>query len=175
MVERIVITGASGNVGTALLRRLAADPGYDIVGIIRRRPPDTDVYRSVTWHELDLADSDAAQRLPAVFEYARAVVHLAWGFQPTRNTRYLDAVGIAGSRAVCRAAHTAGVGQLVHMSSIGTYAAGRHGHRVSESWSTAGIPTSAYSRAKAAAEAQLDDYERAHPDDAVPVARLRPD
>jgi hypothetical protein len=37
-----------------------------------------------------------------VFEGARAVVHLVWGFQPTRNTRYLDAVGIAGSRAVCR-------------------------------------------------------------------------
>jgi uncharacterized protein YbjT (DUF2867 family) len=34
--KRIVITGASGNVGTALLRRLAEDgTDYEIIGITR--------------------------------------------------------------------------------------------------------------------------------------------
>ena len=55
MSKRIVITGASGNVGTVLLRRLAEDgTDYEIVGVTRRRPPPDGVYRSVQWHELAL-------------------------------------------------------------------------------------------------------------------------
>ena len=161
MPTRIVIIGASGNIGTALLRRLAAAEGeYEIHGVARRRPPPIGVYESVTWHQLDVAEHLAATRLQRVFTGADSVVHLAWAFQPTRNTRYLDAVGVNGSSAVLNAARAAGVGQLVHMSSVGTYAAGRYGQRVDESWSTAGIPSSPYSRAKSAVEAILDDYER---------------
>jgi nucleoside-diphosphate-sugar epimerase len=174
MATRTVITGASGNVGTALLRRLASAGGdYEVVGIARRRPPHTGIYRSADWHQLDIADPDAAARLCKVFDGADCVVHLAWGFQPTRNTSYLDAVGIGGSRAVLDAAHAARVGQLIHMSSIGAYAAGRYGQRVDESWPATGIPTSAYSRAKAAAEAMLDDYELDHVDRIV-ITRMRP-
>jgi hypothetical protein len=33
----------------------------------------------VRWHELDLAEADAARELPPIFEGADAVVHLAWG------------------------------------------------------------------------------------------------
>jgi UDP-glucose 4-epimerase len=174
MTERIVITGASGNVGTALLRRLASGPERELVGITRRRPPERDIYRNAMWHEIDIADTDAVARLVPVFDGADVVVHLAWGFQPTRNIPYLDAVGIGGSAAVLQAAHQAKVGQLVHMSSIGTYAAGRYGERVTEEWSTAGIPTSAYSRAKAAAEAQLDAYQQTHAEDGIAIARMRP-
>jgi UDP-glucose 4-epimerase len=37
---RIVVVGASGNVGTAILRRLRAEPGVDdVVGVARRLPP----------------------------------------------------------------------------------------------------------------------------------------
>ena len=36
---RVVVTGASGNVGTSLLRALASDDQVDeIVGLARRRP-----------------------------------------------------------------------------------------------------------------------------------------
>ncbi|WP_240762543.1 hypothetical protein [Micromonospora sp. HM134] len=38
---RIVIVGATGNVGTAVLRRLGREPGLDLVGVARRLPgPD---------------------------------------------------------------------------------------------------------------------------------------
>jgi UDP-glucose 4-epimerase len=172
--KRIVITGASGNVGTALLRRLAEDDtDYDIVGVTRRRPPADGVYRSAQWHEADLAEPGAEIELLNVFREAQCVIHLAWGFQPTRNTRYLDAVAINGSSAVLSAAHNAKVPQLLHMSSVGTYAAGRYGERVDESWSTAGIRSSAYSRAKSTVEHMLDDYERRNPD-GVGITRMRP-
>jgi UDP-glucose 4-epimerase len=174
MSSRIVITGASGNVGTALLKRLTmSGADYDIHGVARRRPPPSGVYQRAHWHQLDLADPQSVTRLQRIFTGADCVVHLAWGFQPTRNTRYLDAVGIGGTSAVLTAAHVAGVGQLVHMSSVGVYAAGRYGQHVDESWSTAGIPTSPYSRTKSQAEAMLDDYERTTAD-GVAVARLRP-
>lgn len=174
MSKRIVITGASGNVGTALLRRLADDGSdYDIVGIVRRRPPPDDVYRSVHWHEVDLADPGVEIQLLNVFRGAACVVHLAWGFQPTRNRRYLDAVGVNGSAAVLSAAHDAKVPQLLHMLSVGTYAAGCYGEKVDETFSTAGIPSSAYSRAKSAVEHMLDGYERDNPN-GVGITRMRP-
>jgi UDP-glucose 4-epimerase len=174
MPERIVITGASGNVGTALLRRLAGDGAdHEIVGIARRRPPQDGIYRCADWHQLDVADPDAETKLANVFRGATCVVHLAWGFQPTRNTRYLDAVGIGGSEAVLKAAHSAEVPHLLHMSSVGTYAPGRYGEKVDESWSTAGVRSSPYSRAKSAVEEMLDDYERRNPD-GVAITRMRP-
>lgn len=172
---RIVITGASGNVGTALLRRLAgSDADHDLVGVVRRPPEPVGEYRRVAWHGLDLAKSEATQQLRAVFDGADAVVHLAWGFQPTRNTSYLHQTGVGGTAAVVEAAHAAGVGQLVHMSSVGTYAAGSYGRRVDESWPTTGIPSSPYSRDKSEAEKLLDVYEQKHGTSGVTVARMRP-
>jgi UDP-glucose 4-epimerase len=172
---RIVITGASGNVGTALLRKLGdADPGHQLVGVVRRPPKPVGSYERVEWNGLDLAEAGTEAELRRVFDGADAVVHLAWGFQPTRNTEYLTRIGVGGTSAVLAAAHAASVGHLLHMSSVGTYAAGRYGRRVDETWPTTGIPTSPYSRDKSAAEALLDDYEREHGDAGVAITRMRP-
>ena len=171
---RVVITGASGNVGTALLRRLGESPDHDLIGVVRRPPAPVGVYRRVRWHSVDLADDDAPERLRPIFEGADVVVHLAWGFQPTRNLVYTQRQAVGGSAAVLAAAHAVSVGHLLHMSSSGTYAPGRYGSLVDETWATAGISTSPYSRHKAAVEAMLDDYEHAHGDGAVPVTRMRP-
>lgn len=170
---RIVITGASGNVGTALLRRLTG-AGHDLVGVVRRPPKPVGVYENVQWRGLDIAGPHAAPDLREVFDGADAVVHLAWGFQPTRNISYLAQVGVGGTAAVLEAAHAAQVGQLIHTSSVGTYAAGRYGQRVDESWSTEGISTSPYSRHKSTAEKLLDDYERENGDAGVTITRMRP-
>jgi UDP-glucose 4-epimerase len=168
----IVITGASGNVGTALLRALPTE--HTVTGVVRRPPAARGEYARVSWHSLDLTDADAIAELPRVFENADVVVHLAWGFQPTRASRYLTELGVGGTSAVLQAAHSSGVGQLVHMSSVGTYAAGGYGRRVDESWPTTGIPSSPYSRDKSAAEAVLDEYQRRLGSSAIPVARMRP-
>lgn len=174
MRKRIVITGASGNLGTALLNRLAEEGAdHEIVGVARREPPRDGVYESVDWHQLDVSVPGAELELCNVFRGAACVIHLAWGFQPTRNVGYLDAVGIGGSSAVLRAAHFAEVPHLVHMSSVGAYAPGRYGERVDESWSTAGVQSSAYSRAKSAVEKVLDGYERDEPY-GVGITRMRP-
>lgn len=175
---RIVITGASGNIGTALLRRLAADrQDHEIVGVVRRRPPAVPPYDAVRWHSVDLAEADAQTRLEPLLAGADAVVHLAWGFQPSRDIDYLERLGVGGTRAVLQAADAAGVPHLVHMSSVGAYSAASDKPRVDETWPTGGMGTLAYSQHKSTAEAILDAYEAAHSDDAVTtvrIARMRP-
>jgi nucleoside-diphosphate-sugar epimerase len=169
---RIAVTGASGNVGTALARSLLAH-GHEVVGI-SRRPPGTDSrYAAVQWHAIDVTDPDAQTRLRAVFEGADAVVHLVWGFQPTHDRDYLERLDIGGTRRVIAAALAAGVPHLVHQSSLGVYSPAPPDDRpVDESWPREGIATSAYSRHKVAVEHLLDAVEGEHP--ALLVTRTRP-
>lgn len=159
MRMRTVIIGASGNVGTALLKNLSnrADPGI-VVGICRRPPPAHPPYDIASWHAIDIAEADAAHQLEAVLRPDDAVINLAWGFQPTRNVRQLERVGVGGLQAVVDAVVRVGARQLLHMSSVGTYRRAP-GQRVSENWPTDGVPTSAYSRHKAAAERLLDGIQ----------------
>lgn len=171
---RIVVTGATGNVGTAVLRALAADhPEHQVAGVVRRTPPSTSPYDTVTWHELDLAGPRAAEQLAPVVAGADAVVHLAWGFQPSRDPDYLRRTALGGTQAVIRAVHQGGVPHLVHMSSVGAYSPAVDRARVDETYPVNGVPTSPYSQHKAAAERMLDVLE-ARTGPAPVVSRLRP-
>jgi UDP-glucose 4-epimerase len=163
---RVVVTGATGNVGSAVVRRLL-EAGHDVVGVVRR-PPQQD--GPVSWVEADLSQ-DCHDTLVRAFLDADAVVHLVWGFQPTHRPDYLESVGVGGTRRVIDAVAAARVPHLVHQSSIGAYSRRRGAEPVDESWPTDGIPTSVYSRHKAAAERLLDAFEGRS--DAV-VTRMRP-
>ena len=163
---RVVITGATGNVGTSVVAVLAADDRItEIVGVARRRPA-WDVPKT-TWVAADVA----ADPLEPVFAGADAVVHLAWLIQPSRDEAKLARVNVDGSRRVFEAAAAAGVGALVYASSIGAYSPGPDAP-VDESWPTGGVPTAWYARHKAATERLLDEVERDHPE--MRVVRLRP-
>ena len=169
---KLVVVGASGNIGTALLRRCAEEPDLQVVGVSRRRPPAEPPYDTAGWVTLDVAAPTAAGELAAACADADAVVFLAWGFQPARDEGYLEAVGVGGLRAVLSAAVLAGVPHVVHMSSVGAYGPGSYGVPVDESFPTTGIPTLPYSRHKAAAERLLDTFVADHP--GIVVSRARP-
>ncbi|MDI6103235.1 NAD-dependent epimerase/dehydratase family protein [Actinoplanes sp. NEAU-A12] len=169
---RVVIVGASGNVGTALLRRLHAEPDLEITGVVRRPPEPTGPYANVTWHPIDVGADDATDRLAEVVRGADAVVNLAWQIQPSHDQRRLYRTNVLGSRAVFRAAIRAGVPALVHASSVGVYAAGPKRAFVRETWLRTGIPESSYSRHKALVERMLDEIESDHP--TLRIVRLRP-
>ena len=164
---RIVVTGATGNVGTSVVAALARDPRVEeIVGIARRLPRLT--FPNTRWVQADVVTS----RLTDLFREADAVIHLAWLIQPSRDERALEAVNVTGSQRVFEAAAEAGAGVLVQASSVGAYSAGPSDRPVDESWPTDGTPTSFYARHKAAAERALDALEAAHPE--LRVVRLRP-
>jgi nucleoside-diphosphate-sugar epimerase len=164
---RIVVTGATGNVGTSVVEALAADPHVtEIVGIARRatgwRPPKT------RWVWADVERDD----LSDTYAGADAVIHLAWLIQPSRDAQELERVNVHGSRKVFETAARAGARALVHASSIGVYSPGPKDDPVDESWPRDGVASSFYSRHKAAAERILDTVEAEHPD--LRVVRLRP-
>lgn len=155
---RIAVTGASGNVGTALLRTLAeVASGWRIVGICRRVPAPGDAeYDRVEWVRCDVSRPEAGPTLKQAFREADAVVHLAWRIQPNHDQALLWRTNVEGSRRVFAAAVGAGVPHLVHASSVGAYSPGPKNRVVDESWPTDGVPTSAYSLHKAAVERDLD-------------------
>ncbi|SDT78153.1 NAD-dependent epimerase/dehydratase family protein [Actinoplanes derwentensis] len=169
---RVVIVGASGNAGTALLRRLRAEPDLDLAGISRREPTPAGPYADVSWFVADIGAEDAADSLTRIFRGADAVVNLAWQIQPSHDQRRLYRTNVLGSRAVFRAALDAGVPTLVHASSVAAYAPGPKRGFVKESWLRTGIPESSYSRHKALVERVLDEIESDHP--TLRVVRMRP-
>jgi UDP-glucose 4-epimerase len=170
---RVVITGATGNIGTALLRAASRAPEpWRVVGVARRRPPDVAPYAGASWTVCDPGADGAAERLVPVLAVADAVVHLAWAIQPAAGEAAMSRTNLGGSRAVLRACGAAGVRPLVCASSVAAYRTTGRGQRVPESWPVGGIPDSAYSRQKAALERLLDGFQATHPH--VGVARVRP-
>jgi UDP-glucose 4-epimerase len=92
---RIVIVGASGNIGTALLRALSArHPEWEFVGVSRRRPPRVGPYAAAAWRTIDVAAPEAAERLQDALQGVDAAVNLAWAFQPTRDAVHFQRVGV---------------------------------------------------------------------------------
>jgi UDP-glucose 4-epimerase len=164
---RVVVLGATGNVGTSVLHALGQGPGVeDIVGVARRAP-STQI-PGVRWEPADVARDD----LVPLLRGAAAVIHLAWLIQPSRDRAATRAVNVGGSARVLRAVAEAGVPALVYASSVGAYSPGPKDRRVDEGWPTGGIRTSFYSRDKAEVERMLDRFESERPD--VRVVRLRP-
>lgn len=181
---RVVVVGATGNIGTALLRRLSGPPSdgnaagerVEVVGVARRLPDRTAApYADALWHAVDVGAPDAVDRLTAVFRGADAVVHLAWALQPTHDIPAQNRTNVTGTANVLAAVAAAEVPQVVVSSSVGAYRGvdvdGKR-DRKDESWPTDGIPTATYSVHKAENERAMDEFERAHPP--IVVTRMRP-
>jgi UDP-glucose 4-epimerase len=164
---RVVVIGASGNVGTSLLRALAADGEVaEIVGVARRRPVHS--FPKTEWRSADVGRDD----LTSSFRGADCVVHLAWAIQPSHDLAVLRRTNVDGSERVFRAVADAGVPALVYASSVGAYSPGPKDRAVDENWPTDGTPTSFYARHKAEVEALLDRFQLEQPE--TRVVRLRP-
>jgi UDP-glucose 4-epimerase len=163
---RVVVVGATGNVGTSVVERLIDDPAVEsIVGVARRRPGIE--LPKVEWRAADIGVDD----LEPLVAGADAVIHLAWVLQPQHDEPLLFRTNVIGTSRLFDAAGRARVPAFVYASSVGTYACGPKEPRVPESWPATGIPTSFYSRHKAAVERLLDVVGPRHPD--VRIVRLR--
>ncbi len=110
----IALTGAAGRIATALRPRLRA-AGHRLVlcdGVgVAVTDVDVSTERAV---ECDLRDVDGQAE---AFAGADLVVHLG-AFSDERPWGDILAVNIDGTRAVCEAAHRAGVGRMLLASSV---------------------------------------------------------
>jgi UDP-glucose 4-epimerase len=164
---RVVVTGATGNVGTSVVRALAADSAVTEIVAVARRVPQRPLERA----EFIAADV-AASDLAPIFRGAEVIVHLAWLIQPSRDESVTSRVNVAGSRRVFAAAVAARVPSVIYASSVGAYSPGPKDRLVDESWPTEGIPSSFYSRHKAEVERDLDRLVSEQPQ--MRIVRLRP-
>ncbi len=164
---RVVVVGATGNIGTSTLDALISDERVEsIVGVARRRP---EIHPpKVEWAPADIRSADLA----SVFRGADAVIHLAWLIQPSRDEAETESVNVTGSERVFSAVAEAGVPRLLYSSSVGAYSPGPKDRRVDESHPTDGVASSFYSRHKAVVERILDRFEESTP--SVTVTRMRP-
>src|ERR1700729_2061016 len=164
---RVIVFGATGNVGTSVLESLEGESGVDEIVAVARRTPNREFART-TFEKADIASSD----LTPLMRGADAVVHLAWLIQPGRTESITHRVNVAGTERLLHAAVAARVPALVYASSVGAYSPGPKDRLVDESWPTDGIQSSFYSRHKVAVERQLDRVERDHPE--MRIVRMRP-
>ena len=163
----IVITGASGNVGTSVIEALAEDADVTSVLGLARRLPNWQAPKT-RWERADVAKDELVPHLRG----ADVLIHLAWLFQPSHDPVTTWRNNVGGSIRVFRAAAEAGVRTIVYASSVGAYSPGPKDRPVDESWPTHGWPNAGYTREKAYLERILDIFERDYPDRRV--VRLRP-
>ncbi len=164
---RVAVIGATGNIGTSVLRSLALDPEVQLIKGIARRLPRA-AFDKTEFHAADIA----VDPLVPLFRGMDAVVHVGWRIQSAHDQAALEHTNVQGSQRVFDAVAAAGVPVLAYSSSIGTYRKGPKERAVDETWPTDGIPSSLYSQQKAAVERMLDAFEAQHPE--VRCVRMRP-
>ena len=164
---RIVVIGATGNVGTSVLDALGRDDAVtSILGIARRLP-------AASFARTEFAAADVTRDdLVPLLRGADCVIHLAWLIQPSHDETALRRTNVDGSQRAFEAVVSAGVPALVVASSVGAYSPRADVRPVDESWPTLGNQASWYSRHKAEVERRLDLLEAEQPD--LRVVRLRP-
>ena len=172
--RKVAVTGATGNVGTALLRRLTA-PGAGVAevrGLARRRPPDIAPYAGVRWHLADLGEPSSEAEVAEFVDGVDAVVHLAWALQPGRHPersapgerRGHPAGGAGGGRR-------RGAPVRAHVLDRRLRRRARSASGSAEDWPTTGIPSAQYSRDKSAAERAVREVLSRHPEVTLTVVR----
>jgi predicted dehydrogenase/nucleoside-diphosphate-sugar epimerase len=118
--RRVVVTGASGFVGTRAVQRLVTETEAEVVAVVRdynrlARLSTLD-QSALTFAKADLSDPQA---LAAAMAGADTVIHCAYGNAGTVEERWHTTVD--GTRAALNAAKAAGTKRFVLVSSLSVY------------------------------------------------------
>jgi dihydroflavonol-4-reductase len=152
----VFITGASGFVGSAVLRALI-EAGFSARALIRRTSPRGNLAEfGVQFVEGDLRDRESVR---AAIAGARYVFHVAADYRLwARDSSEIFATNVTGTRHVMEEAMRAGVERVVYTSSVATLALRPDGTPADESVSLSEQEAiGAYKRSKIAAEKLVRD------------------
>ncbi|MDP7038860.1 MAG: NAD-dependent epimerase/dehydratase family protein [Myxococcota bacterium] len=164
----IALTGASGQLGTLVLRRLIDDRNVGRIIAIDRVPP-TLISRKIEWLQKDICDTDLDEHLQG----ADVLIHLAFIVTDYLPRAQFDAINIGGSKNVFRAGAKVGVKQIIYASSLAAYGVvPDQPNPITEDTPRILVEDFPYSAAKYHVEAFLDDFEKEHP--TIHVVRFRP-
>ena len=118
--RRIAVTGASGYVGTVLIRHLVEREDVDSVLATDVREPNQALGSKVTF-----VRQDVSEPFPGLFaeHEVDTVVHLAYVLRQSRNRQANRRVNVDGTRNTLEACRRGGVGRIVYLSSTSVYGA----------------------------------------------------
>lgn len=114
----VAVTGASGYIGSRVVKALAADERVERVLGFDVRPAEGTTEK-VVFDEIDVRNPALASR----FEGVDVVVHLAFVMDPIKDESAMRDVNVHGSHNVFWSAGKAGVGKIVYTSSATVYGA----------------------------------------------------
>lgn len=169
--DLVLVTGATGFIGSYLLRRLARE-GYR-VRALRRADSPTDLVRdiesNVEWFEADVTDLTA---LEDAFSGVTHVCHCAAmvSFHP-RDERRMRQVNVDGTANMVNLALDFGVKKFVHISSIASL--GRSKERLDLDENCTWVPGKGNSRYAVTKYLSEQEVWRAHAE-GLPVAIVNP-
>ncbi|GLS28357.1 NAD(P)H-binding [Mesorhizobium albiziae] len=112
---RILVTGSSGLIGTAVCARLVVE-GYDVVRAQRRKPDRADEGETII--PIDMANALAAEDWSHALRGVDAVVNCAGVLQDSAREHTTE-VHAWGAGALFRSCERAGVRRVIHFSAIG--------------------------------------------------------
>ncbi len=149
--EKILVTGASGFVGSAVARKLV-QAGYSVRALVRSNSPREHLAElELDFFKGDLRDRESVARAMVDIRY---VFHVAADYRLwARDRSELFASNVEGTRNLMEEAMRAGVERVVHTSSVATIALRHDGSAADESIGLRedqGVGT--YKRSKIAAE-----------------------
>lgn len=148
--DRVLVTGATGFIGSAVARALC-ERGAHVVALIQ--PAASEANLSGVAHERIVADIRDTRALAQAATGARFVFHLAalYRFWPPQPHLFYE-VNVEGTRAVLAAARQAGCERVVYTSTVATLT--RQGERPADETSYARPErlVGAYERSKYVAE-----------------------
>ena len=118
--RRIAVTGASGYVGTVLIRHLVEREDVDSVLAIDVREPNQTLGSKVTF-----VRQDVSEPFPGLFaeHEVDTVVHLAYVLRHGRNRQANRRVNVDGTRKTLQACLQGDVRRIVYLSSTSVYGA----------------------------------------------------
>jgi nucleoside-diphosphate-sugar epimerase len=158
---KVLVTGASGLLGGAVARALAARG--DEVTVLQRRPAGLGLPEVLA----DVSDRAAVR---AAFEGQQGVIHLAAKVNVTGPWSAYEQTNIAGTSAVLAACRDAGVERLVHVSSPSVAHAGSSLVGAAAEPAAPELARGPYARSKAIAEQLALAADR----DDLAVVAIRP-
>ena len=162
---KILITGGTGFIGSALLRRLAAEPEYEVTGSTRMRNQTPSVAPLIP-----VGPAHAATDWSATLQGVDVVIHVAAHLATcaSKGANLLEELGrtnVDGTLALARQALAAGVRRFIFISSVGV-----NGSQITSApFTELSIPAPCddYARSKFEAEQRLQKLLKGQPMDWV--------
>lgn len=115
--KKVLVTGASGFIGTRIVQVLKSEPGIEVFGTVNNYPNAVRMARNeVTFLKCDIADYDQVNSAVAK---ADVVIHCAYGKKGSFDEQ--AQVTIAGCNNVFKAAKENNIERVVHISTMSVY------------------------------------------------------